>query len=64
MKCNCCGQEVFTNGVCCVENCSNEAEFEGWIERKDFSGNPVGSMFRGRVCREHKGVLIGYGGEQ
>lgn len=59
MKCGCCGEEVYSNGICCVKGCNNGAKYEGWIDKVDFSGNKVGSAFLGKVCEEHRKVLRG-----
>ena len=58
MKCGCCGQDVYTNGICQVHGCKNDAEFEGWYENKDFSGTKTGYSRLVKVCSDHKCMLV------
>lgn len=55
-KCKACG---YVEIMCEVQNCTNEADYEGWYRVLDFLGTPTGLIQRRRVCRDHMSVLIG-----
>jgi len=45
--------------ACEVCGCSAPWEWEGWMQNRDFSGNPTGTVKLVHVCDEHRMVLIG-----
>ena len=59
MKCGCCGEEIYSHGMCSVHDCKNGAQFEGYYEVCDFAGIKTGLIQLRRVCEDHKTILIG-----
>lgn len=57
MKCSCCGEEVYSHGICSVKGCQNPAKYEGYYEVWDFAGVKTGLMQLRNVCEDHIGVL-------
>lgn len=44
---------------CQVDECKNEAYYEGWARNYDGMGFSSGMMSISQVCMDHKSVLIG-----